>query len=58
MEKTKAIIREGERAVIPSAIRSSIRHEHSVFMMFETPSSLNAIEQFRRFNKQYCIERE
>lgn len=32
-EKTKANIREGQLAVIPSAIRSSIRHEHYVFTM-------------------------
>ena len=57
-EKTKANIREGQLAVIPSAIRSSIRHEHSVFMVFETPSSLSAIEQFLRFNEQYCFEQE
>jgi len=32
-EKTKANIREGQVAVIPSAIRSSIRHEHYVFIV-------------------------
>ena len=32
-EKTKANIREGQLAVIPSAIRSSIRHEHYVFIV-------------------------
>lgn len=33
LEKTKANIREGQLAVIPSAIRSSIRHEHYVFIV-------------------------
>lgn len=31
--KTKANIREGQLAVIPSAIRSSIRHGHYVFIV-------------------------
>lgn len=32
-EKTKANIREGQLAVIPLAIRSSIRHEHYVLIV-------------------------
>ena len=37
-EKTKANIREGQLAVIPSAIRSSIRHEHYVFIVSKRSS--------------------
>ena len=39
-EKTKANIREGQLAVIPSAIRSSIRHEHYVFIVSKRCSFL------------------
>ena len=39
-EKTKANIREGQLALIPSAIRSSIRHDHYVFIVSKRCSFL------------------